>query len=74
MHMLIVHADKLTLAQWEHELLGDILARNWDGTHRDRLRDTHDNPLYWTDEDYRCDYVTPTDLIARHLDKTPNVA
>lgn len=72
--MRIMHAEDKVLASWEPELLGDILAKHWDGTHRDRVRDTHDNPLYWTDEDYRCGYIRTPDLIARHLDKTPNVA
>lgn len=70
----IYDINNLPMAQWEHELLGDILARNWDGTHRDRVRDTHDNPLYWTEEDYQCGNITTPDLIAQHLDKTPNVA
>lgn len=71
--MKIMHAGDRVLAAWEHELLGDILAKHWDGKHRDRIRDTHDNPLYWTEEDYRCDYIRPSRLVAQHLDTTPNV-
>lgn len=51
-----------------------VIAAHWDGEFRDRVRDTKGAPIYWTEEDYQIGNITTPDLIAQHLDKTPNVA
>lgn len=66
------------LAAWEHELLGDILANHWDGTHRDRVAD-QDNypdlnpPKFHSDASAQYSALHPV-VFAQHLDTTPNVA